>query len=98
MKVYLRARNAPVPYEVDANALNYWLSLALSPARGDGTPTFLPESGNPVTVDAAASRRILTAIEAFAMGEGGEDDPIQILAASRLLQVCRNPPFTIAVK
>ena len=100
MNVYLRARNSPVPHEVDADALNYWLNRALNPANAGqaGLSAFLPKNGNTVVVDAVAAQKIFKTIMAFAMDDDEEDDSIQTLAASRLLQACRNPPFTISVK
>ena len=98
MNFYLRFRNAPVPCEVDADALNYWLSRALHPANATTLSAYLPRNGKTVVVDAAASQKILQAIMAFAMEDDEEEDSIQTLAASRLLLACRNPPFTISAK
>ena len=98
MNVYLRFRNAPIPCEVDADALNHWLTRALHPANATTLSAYLPKNGKPVVVDAITSQKILKAIMAFAMEDEEEDDPLQTLAASRLLLACRNPPFTISVK
>ena len=98
MNVYLRFRNAPVPCEVDADALNHWLTRALQPANPATVSAYLPKRGKAVVVDAMISQKMLKAIMAFAMEDDQEDDPIQTLAASRLLLACRNPPFTISVE
>ena len=99
MNFYLRTKTTPVPFEIDADSLKYWLQRALSPKPGAGanlTP-FLPKNGRPGIIEATTAQRLAKVITAFAM-EDDEADEAQMLAAAKLFQACRTPPLTVSEK
>ena len=100
MNLYLRTRNAPVPYEIDADALKYWLSraLAATPGAGGNLSAFLPKNGRKGIIEAATAQCLVKAITAFAMEDSDEADDATTLTASKLFQACRHPPLTISEK
>ncbi len=100
MNLYLRAKHAPVPCEVDADALRYWLDRALkfAPQTGTSLSPFLPKNGRAGIIDTATAQRLVKVISAFAMDENDEGDDAQIAAAEKLFQACRNPPLTVSKK
>ena len=100
MNFYLRTKSTPVPCEIDADSLKYWLHRALSPpsgARANLTP-FLPKNGRTGTIEAATARHLVKVLTAFAMADDDEASEAQTLAASKLFQACRNPPLTVSEK
>ena len=100
MNLYIRSRNTAVPYEVDADALKYWLSRAVFPMSNTGAnvSAFLPKNGRQGIVDAATAQRLVKVITEFAMEDSDEEDDARTLAASKLFQACRNPPLTVSEK
>lgn len=100
MNFYVRTKTTPVPYEIDAEALKYWLNRALSPKPGASVnlAAFLPKNGGKGIIEAATAQRLLQAITAFAMSDDDEADDAQTLAASKLHQACRHPPLTVSEK
>ena len=100
MNFYLRTKTTPVPYEIDAEALKYWLNRALSPKPGVSVnlTDFLPRNGSKGIIEAATAQRLLKVITAFAMEDDDEANEAQTLAASKLYQACRNPPLTVSEK
>ena len=100
MNFYLRTKSTPVPYEIDASSLKYWLDRALSAppgARANLAP-FLPKNGRTGMIEAATAQRLVKALTAFAMADDDDADEAQTLAASKLFQACRNPPLTVSEK
>lgn len=100
MNLYLRTKTTPVPFEIDADSLQYWLRRALSPKPGAGanlTP-FLPKNGRSGIIEAATAQRLAKVITDFAMEDDDEADEAQMLAASKLFQACRNPPLAVSEK
>lgn len=100
MNLYLRTKTTPVPFEIDADSLKYWLRRALSPKPGAGanlTP-FLPKNGRSGIIEAATAQRLAKVITDFAMEDDDEPDEAQMLAASKLFQACRNPPLAVSEK
>ena len=89
-----------MPYEIDAEALKYWLIRALASAQGASAnlSAFLPKNGRAGIIEASTAQRLVKVISAFAMEDGDEADETQTLAASRLLKACRTPPLTISEK
>ena len=100
MNLYLRTRHSPVPYEIDADALRYWLDRALNCAPGSAVSLspFLPKNGRAGVIETAAAQRLVNAITAFAMEETDDADEARTLAASKIFQACRHPPLTISEK
>ena len=100
MNFYVRTKSTSVPYEIDADALKYWLNRALSPKPGAiaNLAAFLPKNGSKGIIEAATAQRLLQAITAFAMEEGDDADEAQTLAAAKLHQACRHPPLTVSEK
>ena len=100
MNFYVRTKTTPVPYEIDAAALKYWLDRALSPKPGASAnlAPFLPRNGSRGIIEAATAQRLVKTITEFAMQDEEEADEIQMLAASKLFQACRHPPLTVAEK
>ena len=96
MNFYLRTKNTPVPYEIDADAFKYWLRRALS--TDANLSAFLPKKGRTGIIDPATAQRLVKVIGAFAMEDGEEAGETQTLAASKLFQACRHPPLTISEK
>lgn len=100
MNLYLRTKTTPVPFEIDADSLKYWLRRALSPKPGAGanlTP-FLPKNGRSGIIETATAQRLAKVITDFAMEDDDEADEAQMLAASKLFQACRNPPLAVSEK
>ncbi len=100
MNFYLRTKHSPVPYEIDAGALRYWLDRALNrtPGPGINLSLFLPRNGRIGIIDAATAQRLVKVITAFAMEDTDEADETKTLVASKLFQACRRPPLTISEK
>ena len=100
MNLYLRTTHSPVPYEIDADALRYWLDRALNrtPGAGISPSAFLPKNGRAGVIESATAQRLVKAITAFAMEETDDADETRTLAASKLFQACRFPPLTISEK
>ena len=100
MNFYLRTKITPVPYEIDADSLKYWLNRALhgTPQPGANLTPFLPKNGRQGIIEAATAQRLVNAINAFAMADDDEADEAQTLAASKLFQACRTPPLTVSEK
>ena len=100
MNFYLRTRTNPVPHEVDADSLKYWLKRALSHAPGAGASVaaFLPKNGRAGVIEARTAQQLMKVITAFAMDDDDEGDDARMLAASILFQACRTPPLTVSEK
>ena len=100
MNLYLRTKNTPVPYEIDADILKYWLNRALTPTPHSGAnlSAFLPKNGRVGMIEAATAQRLVKVITEFAMKDDDEADENQTLAASKLFQACRHPPLTVSEK
>ena len=100
MNLYLRTNHTPVPYEIDADSLKYWLTRALAPIPNSCAilTAFLPKNGRTGLIDAATAQRLVKAITAFAMEDSDEEDDPRALAAAKLFQACRNPPLTVSEK
>ena len=100
MNFYLRTKSTPVPCEIDADSLKYWLDRALSTPpgpRANLTP-FLPKNGRTGIIEAATAQRLMRVLTAFAMADDDPAGEAQTLAASKLFQACRNPPLTVSEK
>ena len=100
MNLYLRTKHTPVPYEIDADSLKYWLTRALAPIPNSCAvlTAFFPKNGRTGLIDAVTAQRLVKAITVFAMEDTEDDDDAYSLAASKLFQACRNPPLTVSEK
>ena len=100
MNFYLRTKSTPVPCEIDADSLKYWLQRALTSPDGASVnlTAFLPKNGSRGIIEAATAQRLVKVLTAFAMEDGDEADEAQTLAAAKLFQACRNPPLTVSEK
>ena len=100
MNLYLRTKNTPVPCEIDADILKYWLNRALTPTLHSGAKlsAFFPKNGRPGIIGAATAQRLVKVITEFAMKDDDEADELQTLAASKLFRACRTPPLTVSEK
>ena len=100
MNLYLRSRTTAVPFEVDADALKYWLDRALlkGSKAGANVSAILPKNGRQGIIDVAVAQQLVKVITEFAMEDSEEEDDDRTLAASKLFQACRNPPLTVSEK